>query len=155
MARRRGIEPMHDDHVNVTPLIDVIMCLIVFFMVCGNLADKESKEGVNIPKATTDMARPLADQRGRLVINLVPRIGKGEGNADAINPNSEPQVFVRQDEITYNELGEQLRREKTKDPDVKVILRADRNIPYQWISPILVNCAQAGIGSVNFSVTTQ
>ncbi len=50
-----------------------------------------------------------------------------------------------------NELTLELRKEKRETPDVKVILRADQDIAYQWIAPILVSCAQADIKSVNFS----
>ncbi len=65
---RRGLEPMHDDHVNVTPLIDVIMCLIIFFLVCGTLAAQESNDRVVIPRAK--LGQELSEQRDRLVINV-------------------------------------------------------------------------------------
>ena len=46
--RRKGLEPMHDEHVNVTPLIDVIMCLIIFFLCCSTLAKSEANDQVQI-----------------------------------------------------------------------------------------------------------
>ena len=49
--RRKRFQPMHTEHVNVTPLIDVIMCLIVFFLLCGQLAREESNDKVQIPRA--------------------------------------------------------------------------------------------------------
>ncbi len=140
---RRGIEPMHDDHVNVTPLIDVIMCLIIFFLVCGRLAAQESNDKVVIPRA--QLGQELSEQRDRLVINVVPN------NPDRPNPTLEPFVYVRGERWGMNELVVKLRKEKQDAPDIKVILRADQNIAYQWIAPILVSCAQAGIKSVNFS----
>jgi biopolymer transport protein ExbD len=48
-------------------------------------------------------------------------------------------------------LANYLDREKRSAPDLKVILRADRELAYNWIAPILISCAQANIKSVNFS----
>jgi biopolymer transport protein ExbD len=49
------------------------------------------------------------------------------------------------------ELTEHLRKEKSEKPDMKVVIRADQKVPYQWVAPVLVSCAQANIKSVNFS----
>jgi biopolymer transport protein ExbD len=139
---RRHLEPMHDDHVNVTPLIDVIMCLIIFFLVCGRLAAQESNDKVVIPRAT--LGQEMSEQRDRFVINVVPN----KTNAD---PTIEPSIFIRGQQIGINELAVYLQREKKDTPDLKVILRADQSVSYQWIAPILAACSQADIKSVNFS----
>src|SRR5947209_17273139 len=102
--RRRGLEPMHDEHVNVTPLIDVVMCLIIFFLCCSTLAKEETNEQVQIPRA--QLGQTMADQRGRLVINLVPR-GRdhGAGSESLTTPaapvrgNEEPDLFVGSQKI--------------------------------------------------------
>ena len=141
--RRRGMEPMHDEHVNVTPLIDVMICLIIFFLVCGRLAAQESNDKVIVPRA--ELGQQLPEQRDRLLINVVPK--------DADHPESvaEPDVYIRGGQLGMNDLTKYLRDEKGKTPDIKVIIRADKDIPYQWIAPVLTACAQAGIKSVNFS----
>ena len=59
--RRKGIAPMHDEHVNVTPLIDVIMCLIIFFLCCTTLAKNEVNDKVQIPRA--EVGQELPEQR--------------------------------------------------------------------------------------------
>jgi biopolymer transport protein ExbD len=134
---------MHDEHVNVTPLIDVMMCLIIFFLVCGRLAAQESNDKVVVPRA--QLGQQLAEQRDRLLINVVPK------DPDHPSPNVEPDVYIRGEPLGINELTVRLRKEKKDTPDVKVIIRADKDIPYQWIAPVLTACAQAGIKSVNFS----
>ena len=141
--RRRGIEPMHDEHVNVTPLIDVMMCLIIFFLVCGRLAAQESNDKVIVPRA--QLGQQLPEQRDRLLINVVPR------DPEHPSPIAEPDVYIRGEPLGMNELAIRLRKEKKETPDVKVIIRADKDIAYQWIAPVLTACAQAGIKSVNFS----
>ena len=143
--RRRGLEPMHDDHINVTPLIDVIMCLIIFFLVCGQLARDEGNDKVQIPRAK--LGQEMPEQRGRLMINLLPR----KGADGSVNPGDEPDVIIRGQAVALQDLTAYLRKEKQESPDLKVILRADEALTYQWISPVLISCVQANITSVNFS----
>src|SRR5215217_1541424 len=133
--RRRGLEPMHDTHINVTPLIDVIMCLIIFFLVCGQLAKEEGNDKVQIPRA--QLGQDLPEQRGRLLINVVPRERLSEADAAVpVNPGEEPNIFIRGERIGMENLTAYLRKEKQETPDVKVILRADQDLAYDWISPV-------------------
>ena len=111
--RRKGLEPMHSDHVNVTPLIDVIMCLIIFFLLCGQFAKQEASDQVRIPRA--DLGQEMADQRGRLLINVVP------------NGAAAPDVVIRAAVIRPDNLAAYLRREKAENPDVKVIMTSGYN----------------------------
>ncbi len=155
--RRRGLEPMHDDHVNVTPLIDVVMCLIIFFLACSHLAKTEANDRVLIPRA--QLGQELPEQRGRLLINILPHARMAEGGgggapgADTglVNPGEEPDLIIRGRQIPLTDLTAYLRKEKQETPDLKVILRADQDLTYAWISPVLVSCVQANIASVNFS----
>jgi biopolymer transport protein ExbD len=144
--RRKGIEPMHDEHVNVTPLIDVIMCLIIFFLCCSTLAKSEANDQVQIPRARLGQEMPV--QRGRLMINLLPRARMADGT---VNPGDEPDVIIRGQPIALADLTTYLRKEKQESPDIKIILRADEGLTYNWISPVLISCVQANITSVNFS----
>jgi biopolymer transport protein ExbD len=144
--RRRGLEPMHDEHVNVTPLIDVIMCLIIFFLCCSTLAKSEANDQVQIPRAK--LGQEMPEQRGRLMINLLPRTRIADGT---VNPGEEPDVIIRGQPVALADLTAFLRKEKQETPDIKIILRADEGLTYNWISPVLISCVQANITSVNFS----
>jgi biopolymer transport protein ExbD len=144
--RRKGLEPMHDEHVNVTPLIDVIMCLIIFFLCCSTLAKSEANDQVQIPRAK--LGQQMPEQRGRLLINLLPRVRMADGT---VNPGDEPEVIIRGQPIALADLTTYLRKEKQETPDIKIILRADEQLTYNWISPVLISCVQANITSVNFS----
>src|ERR1700761_6675449 len=126
--RRRGLDPMHDEHVNVTPLIDVIMCLIIFFLVCGRLAAQESNDKVVITRAV--LGQEMSEQRDRFVINVVP-------NQSTHDPNAEPAAYIRGEQVRMKQPTVYLPREKKDAPALKVILRADQAFSYQWIAPIL------------------
>ena len=136
--RIRPLAPQRDEQVNVTPLIDVVMCLIIFFMICGKLAQDEQVKGITLPRAA--LGQELADQQNRLVLNLVPT-GAGE----------RPMIEVHGLTIPYDALRDVLRRESSHNRDLRVILRADQSTRYEYVAPVLVACAEAGIHSVDFS----
>jgi biopolymer transport protein ExbD len=128
---------MQSNHVNVTPLIDVIMCLIIFFLLCGQFARDEAKR-VSLPFA--ELGQQI-DKQGQLLVNLVARP----------DPAAPPEIFAGARPVTVDALSAFLRDEQSRNPDLKVMIRADQNLTYNHISPILVACAQANIKSVNFS----
>jgi biopolymer transport protein ExbD len=137
LMRHKGLEPMHSNHVNVTPLIDVIMCLIIFFLLCGQFAKDEAKR-VSLPVANLGQE---IDKHGQLTINLV---AKGEAGM-------QPEVFAGAQPVTMEALGTFLKQEAARNENLKVAIRADQSLTYNYISPVLVMCAQANIKSVNFS----
>lgn len=139
---KHKLEPQHDEHVNVTPLIDIVMCLIIFFMICGKLAKDEAEGNIAVPVAK--LGQELPDQRDRLVINLVPAAG---GNMDG----AAPELKIRGNVVTYDKLTEFLRNEIKGNHDIKILVRADEKLKYQFIAPVLVSCAESNIKSVHFS----
>ncbi len=135
--RLKALAPMPTNHVNVTPLIDVIMCLIIFFLLCGQFAREEAKS-MKLPIAQLGQE---VDSQGQLLVNLVAKA----------NPADPPDIFAGARPVTVDVLGVFLHDERIRNPELKVMIRADQGLTYNYISPILVACAQANISSVNFS----
>jgi biopolymer transport protein ExbD len=144
---RRAIEPMKDEHVNVTPLIDVVMCLIIFFLLVGQMAKDEAVGNIKVPNARTPME--MVDSEGRLIINVLAQedLKSPDGKSGVVPP----KVFVRGKEVPYTMLTDVLRSEKMHDNNLRLALRADSVLSYEYIAPILISCSQAKIGSVNFA----
>jgi len=132
---------MHDQHVNVTPLIDIVMCLIIFFLICGKMAHDENMAELNIPQAQTgaDMNEP----RDRLIVNVAPRAG---GTA-----HDPPDILIRGQMIPIEKLADYLKVQSAEQPDLKLILRADKDLEYQYVAPVLMACAEARIKTVNYA----
>lgn len=141
--RRKGLSPMPSDHINVTPLIDVIMCLIIFFLLCGKFAKDEANAKVKLPQA--QLGQQMVDQQGRLVINVVPAEAGG-------GPGAEPEIIVRTKAVRVEELAAYLAKEQKANPELKVIIRADKDVTYNYVSPVMVACAQANIESVDYAI---
>ncbi|MBX3378469.1 MAG: biopolymer transporter ExbD [Phycisphaeraceae bacterium] len=120
-------------HVNVTPLIDVVMCLIIFYLMVGHLAAGRSSS-INLPTSTT--GRP-ADKAGPIVIN----VGVDEKSGDSV-------VLIGTERVLESQLPTILKGMSEISPDSEVQIRADRSLGYGKVAPVLAACRDAGLLSV-------
>ncbi len=130
---------------NMTPMIDVVFLLIIFFLVSSHMAKQEIELELDLPEAGSGQ-RPDQDDIRRVVVNVLP-----EQDATA-------QIVVGGRRVTAEELGRLIGFEsKRRDRDGKlepleVRIRADRTVPYRMVEPIMVACAREGVWRVTFSV---
>lgn len=134
MRVRRNNLGGHTAHVNVTPLIDVVMCLIIFYLMVGHLAAGRSSS-VNLPNSTTGRQ---ADKAAPIVINIVAPDEK----------ESLPLLLLGEEPITASQLPKILRDRALLSPDAEVQIRADKSLNYGSIAPVLLACRDAGLLSV-------
>ena len=147
--KKRGLQPMTEEPVNVTPLIDIVMCLIIFFLICGKLVKDETLEAITVPVAR--QGQELNDGRGRVVLNLsLPTDYSSSTEARVI-----PQMSSKGQKVEYAQLTNYLRAAVAQNPDVRVILRADKNVLYEFIAPVLISCSEANIKSEHFSTVNK
>ena len=121
----------------MTPIIDVVLLLIVFFLVSSHLARQETQLQLDLPVA--DSGREIDDDRGtRVTINIA----------------SSGQVLLAGGAVASSELERRLLVERKRSgPELEVRIRSDRSVPYRIVEPILRACARAGIWNVTFAVT--
>lgn len=121
---------------NITPLIDIVFLLIVFFLAATHLTQNEKLEAVELPLADQNKTEPIESPR-RIIITITP----------------DERLHVRSKEISYEELEAQLLSiDKPKQKETEIRIRGDRRIPYRVIERILISCARAGISNVQFVV---
>ena len=131
--RRGSIQP------NMTPMIDVVFLLIIFFLVSSHLARQEVQAELDLPIAMSGEEDPQTEQP-RITINLIATDGNYE-----IRLGSLP--------VAVEELSERLASEVARSSDhLEVRIRGDRNAPYKIVSPILAACARQGLWNVSFVV---
>lgn len=144
--------------INVTPLIDVVMCLIVFFLIVGKLASDAS--AVRLP----DSAVGRASSAGQAVVISIAR-GDLPGSAPAQRWGEGPGVLARvfvdgQPVAGENELVAAIREraalllgvpESGDLARAPVHIRADRDLPYGAIEPALRAAGRAGIPGVRLA----
>lgn len=124
---------------NVTPLIDVVFLLIIFFLVNSRLAQQETQMELALPHAASGHEAEES-KTPRVTINLLP----------------DGRLFLGSDEIDVSEMQRRLEVERKQTRgDLEVRLRADRQVAYQKVEPLLLACTKAGIWNVSFAVENQ
>lgn len=117
--------------INITPLVDVVLVLLIIFMVTAPVI--QSGIDVSVPKTRT--VKEITQER--LVITI----------------NKDQRVFLGSDAININEIGTRI-RQKIRDPrNQSVFVRADENVPFGAFATVMDAVKQAGI--TNVSIVTQ
>ena len=120
----------------MTPMIDVVFLLIIFFLVSSHLAKQESQLELELPVASSGQD-DIDQERARLTINV-----KADGTLSlAGRPISKQQLSVRFSEARVKE-----------GDNIEVRIRGSRLTPYSDVEPIMLACASAKIFNVTFAV---
>lgn len=110
--------------INVTPLVDVMLVLLVVFIVTAPLLTNSIP--INLPK--TESVAPV-EQKDPLVVSI-------DGNG---------KLFINKDEIQPDLLETSLKAAKAKASDVRVQLRADDGVNYGEVARAMASIERAGI----------
>ncbi|MFT5523111.1 MAG: biopolymer transport protein ExbD [Pirellulaceae bacterium] len=122
---------------NMTPMIDVVFLLIIFFLVSSHLAKQESQMELPLPAADSGTLPDEQQANPRITVNVL----------------NDGALMLSGRTITAVELQQILVAKKTTDgPDLEVRIRGDRQAGYRFVEPIMLSCARAGIWNVTFAV---
>jgi len=125
--RKTSSQPMAE--INMVPLIDVVLVLLVIFIVTAPLLTNVVK--LDLPKATS-----AAD------------IQKPEKVEFAIDANG--GLFWKGERITREDAIARFAAEGAKRPQPEVYLRADQNVPYRYVAETLPDASKGGLSKVAF-----
>jgi biopolymer transport protein ExbD len=148
--KKHVMPEMKEGGVNVTPLIDIVMCLIIFFMLVAKIGvTRGDIKSVALPK--TILGKEIKDFSNTLTLNVLP------------TPLDDPQITTLVDGFPkdiklYDRLGGQtdqplmriLQEFKKSHTDPKVIIRADKDLPYSQLEGVLLACAEAEISNIAY-----
>src|SRR5678816_2265805 len=117
--------------INVTPLVDVVLVLLIIFMVTAPVL--QSGIEVSVPKTRT--VKEITEER--MVISI----------------DKQQRVFMGNDPVNINEIGERL-HQKVRDPSRQFIfVRADEDVPFGAFATVMDAVKSSGI--TNVSIVTQ
>ena len=121
---------------NMTPMIDVVFLLIIFFLVSSHLAKQEVQYKLSLPTAQSGL-KDKPSEKPRLTVNVL----------------ADGTLLFAGRQVTADELRAQLvERQQDLGKDVEVRIRSDEVAPYKQVEPVLLACANAGIWNVKFAV---
>jgi biopolymer transport protein ExbD/biopolymer transport protein TolR len=117
--------------INITPLVDVVLVLLIIFMVTAPVL----QSGIEVAVPKTKTVKEITQER--LVISI----------------DKSQRVFLGNDAVNINQIGATL-RQKVRDPQHQsIFVRADENIPFGVFATVMDAVKQSGIANV--SIVTQ
>jgi biopolymer transport protein TolR len=118
--------------INVTPLIDVLLTLIIVFMVVVSM-NKEEGESAQIPQPDQKQAQNISQPR-TVVIQVV-----------WTKDNQPPTVKINQDEVKWEDLEQRLAEIYLKRAEKVAFVRGDSEVDFQYVASVIDIAHHAGI----------
>lgn len=114
--------------INVTPLVDVMLVLLIIFMITAPMLN----QGVEIDLPKED-AQPLsADSEEQLILSI----------------DKELNYYINESRFTSEEMPKKLRALADANPNKPVFIRADGDVPYKEVAKLLAAAKMAGMPRV-------
>jgi biopolymer transport protein TolR len=113
--------------INVTPLVDVMLVLLIIFMVTAPLMN--AGVDVDLPKAE---APPITMPEEQLILAI----------------DKDLAYYINESKFTAEEMPTKLRAIAEANPDQAVFLKADEDVPYREVAYLLAAAKNAGIPRV-------
>lgn len=138
--RVRKPDPEIDPEFQIAPMIDILLVLLVFFMSISTTEVLQANKSINLPVAKE--AKEAKENPGQVIVNVL---------FNEINDSTAIEV----NEINYPSPGDLiplLQSSVSKNPMVRVLIRADKRVKYEYMRDILEAVGKAGIANVTFSV---
>ncbi|MCF7816442.1 MAG: biopolymer transporter ExbD [Kiritimatiellales bacterium] len=111
--------------IDMAPMIDMVFLLLIFFMVASVVTELDKVE-VEIPKA--EYAKVPEDTKGRLMLSV----------------DKNNQIYAGTVPVTIDELKELVSAELDRNPDLRILIRADERVEYKTNKDIMIACGEVG-----------
>ena len=120
--------------LNLTPMIDIVFLLIIFFMVGTKFTELERQLELEVPQIAEAGALAAAPER------------------KVINVYSDGRIRLDSDFVSVEELRGKLEKARSEYEGLGVIVRGDAEGPLQNVASVLGACKQAGVSDLGISV---
>jgi biopolymer transport protein ExbD len=131
MAFQLGVEDDEIGYINITPMVDVLLVLLVIFMVTANFLKKESVN-INLPKISA--SDPNVAQSIQVALT------------------KDGKLLMEGMDVSEEILVTKLTRESKYRPNMRVTLSADERLAYGTIARIMGFIRQSGVTRIALSV---
>jgi biopolymer transport protein ExbD len=162
---------------NLTPLLDVVLQLLMFFMMCVNFVNEQVNESIRLPnsqavkpmdKADTDVLfinlKPfdLKEFQDRLPSDVLARVQEKfhDGDECVLIPGKEPMrrsdlnVWLKQQYADAKQIAES-RADGAKDVNTAIVIRAHKDADYVQVFEILQMCKNVGYRRLKLRALTK
>ncbi|MBI4179624.1 biopolymer transporter ExbD [bacterium] len=129
-VRRIRILEDEDFTFNMTPMIDVVLQLIIFFMLSASFGAPSAQFGIQLPPSASVEEVPTRE----IIIAL----------------DEDQRIFIDREEVTLNQLYARLRGMPSKTRTISV--QADRRVPYGMVMKVISVSRKSGFFDFAFDV---
>lgn len=129
-SRIHVFDEQEDFMINTTPMIDVFLMLIIFFMISASFGQAASQFGIQLPPSATEEEATTRE----IVIAL----------------DRNQKIYIEREEVSINQLYSRLRGTPGKTRTVSV--QADRQVPYGAIMKVISVARKSGFYDFSFDV---
>lgn len=123
--------------IPLAPLVDILLCTLIFFMAISVLYQRENELGIHVPKA--EKGQEASRAAGEIVINVAQDGG----------------VVINQKRLSAAELEAMLTKLSQLYPNQPVVIRADKRTYHEAVVSVLDACAAANIWNIAFSTSKE
>lgn len=135
----RKAEAEAEPEFQIAPMIDILLVLLVFFMSISSTEVLQSSQDVDLPVAKE--AKDALKNPSQTIINVL------------YNPvNNATTIQVDQQEVSPQALVVMLQKKVAASPQMRVLVRADKEVRYEFMRSLLESVGKSGVGAVTFSV---
>jgi biopolymer transport protein TolR len=114
--------------INVTPLVDVVLVLLIIFMVMA----PQMRKGPDVHVPKTPKPSQQGDERGRILVSIDEAGG----------------LWIENKPVAAEHFGEELRAAVGAEPDPKVVIRGDAKLNFLQVREVMLAIEQAGFRGV-------
>ena len=122
-----------DTKLQMSPLIDMVFLLIIFFMTASHMSSSKNMD-LDIPSASNG------------------NVPKERPDRWTVNVLADGTVYSGQTPVTLDELRQLVASRVQADPETKVYLRSDKVTPHKTVRQVMNAMAEAGVGDFIFGV---
>ena len=126
-------EESDEPTLNLTPLVDIVFLLVIFFMVGTQFTADEGEYDIALPEV--GITEPLTSLPDEIVVNIYP----------------DGRLRVRDQWVSTVQLRELLVRARRNFPEQAVIVPGDSRVPYQRVMDVLSVCRESGITNISLA----
>jgi len=114
--------------INITPLVDVVLVLLIIFMVMA----PQMRKGPDVNLPNTSKPSPQGDERGRILVSV----------------DEAGRMWINDHSVTAEHFGEALRAAVSAETDPKVVIRGDARLNFREVRQAMLAIEQAGFRGV-------
>ena len=114
--------------INITPLVDVVLVLLIIFMVMA----PQMRKGPDVNLPNTAKPSDQGDERGRILVSI----------------DDAGKLWINDQQIAPEQFGEALRAAVGTESDPRVVIRGDARLNFRQVREAMIAVKEAGFGGV-------